>query len=218
MLLACFALANNALWAVINIPSRTEVFFEYLKKTASETLTFDKETTDAWLNKLKNLQIKENLQLSFDRFREMLNDPETQKNDQRIKQNRQFLEQLGRQAISNDGLTLNDYAREVIDRFCPNLRNTGYYHDPAKALSYILMLDPSGFVENIKIIKGPLETPMTLKEAYQYYTRTDPKKADTILKMLESLQKLNNPDTNKEQLKIIIRSVEQTIELLNGEP
>lgn len=214
VLIGALILCSSNLYA--DLPqSRVEVFFDYLKKTASETLQFNQETTDAWYEKLNNLQIRQNLQDSLDQVRQMINNCDSSESDRQKAQNRNFLEQLGHMKISKDGQTLNEYAREAVDKLCPDLRGTDYFNNPGKTLSYFLMLDPIGFVENVKIIKGPLDTPMTIKEAYQYYTRTDPAKAEKILRMLESLQKLNSPDTEQDQLKIIMESVEQTIELLN---
>lgn len=215
LILICISILIGSRLLAITPPSRVEVFFDYLKKTASETLQFNQETTDAWYDKLNNLQIKQNLQDSLDQVREMINNRESSEPDRQKAQNRNFLEQLGHMKISRDGQTLNEYARQAVDRLCPDLRGTDYFNNPGKTLSYFLMLDPCGFVENVKIIKGPLDTPMTIKEAYQYYTRTEPAKAEKILKMLESLQRLNSPDTDQDQLKIIMESVEQTIELLN---
>ena len=58
---------------------------------------------------------------------------------------------------------------------------------------------------------------MTLKEAYQYYTRTDPERAQKILNMLDRLQRLYGPGHNpdEKQLDVIIESIQQTVDLLN---
>jgi hypothetical protein len=139
-------------------------------------------------------------------------------NNGKSRSGRQLLENIGRYKVGNDGQTVNEYAREVIQRLHPDFCDSGFYHDPAGALSYFIMLDPRGFAENVRIIRGPLDSPMTIKDAYQYYTRTDEKKATMILNMLESLQKLGQPDADSEQLQQILDAAGQTIELLNHEP
>lgn len=197
-------------------PSRLEVFYDYLKKTASETVKFNEEITSSWYEKLQNLQVKENLQKSYEQVKNMFDEDENAHQQKHQKaQNRYFLEKLGDFKISDDGRSLNDYARDAITRLRPDLQNSDFFNNPSKTISYFIVLDPRGFVENVKIIKGPMDTQMTIREAYQYYTRTDPKKAEKILNMLESLQKLNTPDSDQNQLQIILESVENTVELLN---
>lgn len=197
-------------------PSRLETFYNYLKKTASETVKVNEEITNSWYDRLKNLQVKENVQNSFEKLKNMFEEDQNahQKRHQKA-QTRHFLEKLGDYKISSDGSSLNDYAREAINRIRPDLQNSDYFNNPSKTISYFIMLDPRGFVENVRIIRGPMDTQMTIREAYQYYTRTDPKKAEKILNMLESLQKLGVPDSDQNQLQIILESVEDTVELLN---
>jgi len=214
--LPVFLLLQSASVYAFSPPSRLETFYNYLKKTASETVKFNEEITNSWYDRLKNLQVKENVQNSFDKLKNMFADDENmhQKRHQKA-QSRHFLEKMGDYKISSDGSSLNDYAREAINRIRPDLQNSDYFNNPAKTISYFIMLDPRGFVENVRIIRGPMDTQMTIREAYQYYTRTDPQKAEKILKMLESLQKLGIPDSDQNQLQIILESVEDTVELLN---
>ncbi|NCB38408.1 MAG: hypothetical protein EOM80_06515 [Erysipelotrichia bacterium] len=195
-----------------------ETFVEYLKKTASETVQFNQNTANSWKEKLNRFQLKENAQNAIDKIEEIFSNCEETQNepDNQTKQKRKFLESLGNTRVDETGQTLNDYARKVIKRTCPQLLETEYYQNPAKALSYFLVVDARGFAENVRIIRGPMGVQMTIKEAYQYYTRTDPEKADRILNMLELLYQLNNPDSGKKQNEIILEAIKETIELLNA--
>ncbi|EKD81857.1 MAG: hypothetical protein ACD_39C01604G0003 [uncultured bacterium] len=210
-----FALLQPSL--VTGSGSRLENYYYYLKQTASEAMQFDSDTARNWYESLPDLQIKENLELSLEKLQEMLSKPPETAVDKNSRSNRMLIEQLGRTRISRDGKTLNEYAQDAIDRIRPDLRDTDYFSDPAKTLSYFVLFDPKGFIENVRLIRGPLDSPMTLKEAYQYYTRTDPARAQKILNMLDRLQKLYGPnhDPDEKQLDVIVESIQQTIDLLN---
>ena len=56
---------------------------------------------------------------------------------------------------------------------------------------------------------------MTLREAYEYYTQTDPEKAGKMLVMLEKLQNLTEVDLEKgEKLKHVLDALKTNLELL----
>ena len=199
----------------IGADSSMEHYYYYLKQTASEAMQFDRDAARNWYESLPDLKIKENLQLSIDKLQEMLSQPPEKQVDKNARSNRMLIEQLGRTRISRDGKTLNEYAQDAINHVRPDLRDTDFFNDPARTLSYFILFDPKGFVENVKLIRGPLNAPMTLKEAYQYYNRTDPERAQKILNMLESLQMLYQSDPSTDQRELIIKSIQQTIDLLN---
>jgi hypothetical protein len=152
---------------------------------------------------------------SLDKLSELFKDHDKQSKDEQTEANRKFLEFLGRLKLGSGTTELNDYARDFIDKYCPALKNTGYYNNPSKAISYYLVLDPKGFIEKVRIIQGPLGVQMTIKEAYEYYTRTDPKKAKLILEMMNSLRKLHSPEDPNQQTVEIIKAIKNNIELLN---
>ncbi|OGK09060.1 MAG: hypothetical protein A2W80_08755 [Candidatus Riflebacteria bacterium GWC2_50_8] len=197
--------------------SRLENYYYYLKQTASEAMQFDSEAARNWYESLPDLKIKENVESSVEKLKELLSQPPETAVDKNDRSNRMLIERLGRTRISRDGKTLNEYAQDAIERVRPDLRNTDYFSDPARTLTYFVVFDPKGFVENVRLIRGPLDSPMTLKEAYQYYTRTDPERAQKILNMLDRLQRLYGPGHNpdEKQLDVIIESIQQTVDLLN---
>ncbi len=197
--------------------SRLENYYYYLKQTASEAIQFDRDAAENWYDSLPDLKIKENLDTSVKKLKEILSQPPETTTNKNERSNRRVIENFGRTKISRDGKTLNEYAQDAINHIRPDLRDTDYFNDPARTLSYFILFDPKGFVENVKLIRGPLNTPMTLKEAYQYYKRTDPAQAQKILNMLDRLQRLYGPNHNpdEKQLDIIVESIQQTIDLLN---
>ncbi|PKL48127.1 MAG: hypothetical protein CVV42_10735 [Candidatus Riflebacteria bacterium HGW-Riflebacteria-2] len=197
---------------------RLENYYYYLKQTASEALQFDRDTAKDWYESLPDLKLKENFENSVDKLKEMLSQPPETSADKNQQSNRVLIESFGRTRIGKDGKTLNEYAQDAIDRVRPDLRDTDYFNDPARTLTYFVLFDPKGFIENVRIIRGPLDSPMTLKEAYQYYKRTDPAKAQKILNMLDRLQRLYGPNHNpdEKQLDIIIEAIQQTVDLLNN--
>ncbi len=197
--------------------ARLENYYYYLKQTASEAMQFDRDAARNWYESLPDLKLKENFENSIDKLKEMLAQPPETAEDKNLRSNRMLIERFGRTRISKDGKTLNEYAQDAIDRVRPDLRDTDYFSDPARTLTYFVLFDPKGFIESVRLIRGPLDSPMTLKEAYQYYRRTDPEKAQKILNMLDRLQRLYGPNQNpdEKQLDIIIEAIQQTIDLLN---
>jgi len=208
LLLPTGAAANTA---------RLENYYYYLKQTASEALQFDREAAQKWYESLPDLNLQENFANSVEKLKELLSQPPETAVDKNQRSNRMLIERLGRTRIGENGKTLNEYAQDAIERVRPDLRDTDYFSDPARTLTYFVLFDPKGFIENVRLIRGPLDSPMTLKEAYQYYRRTDPEKAQKILNMLDRLQRLYGPNHNpdEKQLDIIIEAIQQTVDLLN---
>lgn len=197
--------------------ARLENYYYYLRQTASEALQFDRDAARNWYESLPDLNLQENFEKSVDKLKEMLSQPPETAVDKNQRSNRMLIERFGRTRIGKDGKTLNEYAQDAIERVRPDLRGTDYFSDPAHTLTYFVAFDPKGFIENVRLIRGPLDSPMTLKEAYQYYKRTDPEKAQKILNMLDRLQRLYGPNSNpdEKQIDIIIEAIQQTVDLLN---
>ncbi|HOT29644.1 MAG TPA: hypothetical protein PLU72_15825 [Candidatus Ozemobacteraceae bacterium] len=106
---------------------------------------------------------------------------------------RQMIEMLGRMRLANDGRTINEIARDALKTYAPALEGTDYIEDPARAISYFLILDAKGFLEKVKCIRlkdGRILTPI---EAYQEYTQTDPAKAKDMLEIIEDIRQLSSP-------------------------
>ncbi|KAF1083070.1 MAG: hypothetical protein GQF41_0837 [Candidatus Rifleibacterium amylolyticum] len=196
---------------------RLENYYYYLKQTASEAMQFDRDAARKWYESLPELKLQENFDNTVEKLKEMLSKPPETAEDKNQRSNRMLIERFGRTRIGRDGKTLNEYAQDALEKVRPDLRDTDYFNDPARTLTYFVLFDPKGFIENVRLIKGPLDSPMTLKEAYQYYKRTDPEKAQKILNMLDRLQRLYGPNQNpdEKQLDIIIEAIQQTVDLLN---
>ncbi len=106
---------------------------------------------------------------------------------------RQMIEMLGRMRLTNDGRTINEMTKDALKTYAPALEGTDYIEDPARAISYFLILDAKGFLEKVKCIRmkdGRILTPI---EAYQEYTQTDPAKAKDMLEIIEDIRQLSNP-------------------------
>jgi len=198
--------------------ARLENYYYYLKQTASEAMQFDRDIAKKWYESLPDLKLQENFDNTVEKLKEMLSQPPETAVDKNQRSNRMLIERFGRTKIGRDGKTLNEYAQDAIDHVRPDLRDTDYFNDPARTLTYFVLFDPKGFIENVRLIRGPLDSPMTLKEAYQYYKRADPEKAQKILNMLDRLQRLYGPNHNpdEKQLDIIIEAIQQTVDLLNS--
>lgn len=201
----------------VTAQSRLGNYYDYLKQTASEAMQFDRDAAKNWYESLPDLKIKENLDTSLEKLKKILSQPPETTTNKNQRSNRIAIESLGRTKIGRDGKTLDEYAQDAINHVRPDLRDTDYFNDPTRTLSYFILFDPKGFVENVRLIRGPLDAPMTLKEAYQYYNRTDPARAQKILNMLDRLQRLYGPNHNPEekQLDVIVELIQQTIDLLN---
>ncbi len=127
---------------------------------------------------------------------------------------RQEIESLGKIPIGPDGKTFNDYSREAIKKYLPALEGMEYTDDPAKTISYFLILDGKGFIENVRCVRGPSGQQMTLLEAYQFYTGTDPKKAKDILEILDNVRKLSTQDCNKESIPLLLDTIARGLRLI----
>jgi hypothetical protein len=127
--------------------------------------------------------------------------------------NRRLLEELGRLPVNAEGRTLNDLARETVETAFPSFQGTEIAHDPIKVISYYLVVDPTGFVREVRIWRGPMGEPLTLLEAYEYYRGVDPKRAEDMLEMLEDLRKISDP-TNQDPLPDILDGVIRNLRIL----
>ncbi len=161
----------------------------------------DPKLTDTVVESL--LKMKECLQ------RDRQNDPDMEREVRR-----QGIESIGDVPVGPDRRPLNDFAREAVWKYMPSLEGTDYGNDPAKTLSYFLVLDGKGFIENVKIIRGPLGLPMTLKEGFDYYYRVDPGKSQDILEIMDDIRKLSNPSTPVEKLPHILDGIARGLRLL----
>ncbi len=106
---------------------------------------------------------------------------------------RQMIEMLGRMRLANDGRTINEIAKDALKTYAPALEGTDYIEDPARAISYFLILDAKGFLEKVKCIRMKDGRTLTPIEAYQEYTQTDPAKAKDMLEIIEDIRQLSNP-------------------------
>ena len=96
--------------------SRLENYYYYLKQTASEAMQFDSEAARNWYESLPDLKIKENVESSVEKLKELLSQPPETAVDKNDRSNRMLIERLGRTRISRDGKTLNEYAQDAIER------------------------------------------------------------------------------------------------------
>ncbi|MEW6708461.1 MAG: hypothetical protein AB1403_01445 [Candidatus Riflebacteria bacterium] len=199
-------------------PAFSAGFFDLdqIRSLASGSLELKRQFEDT-ARSLRQTGLEQYLKHGFNKFNELIESPDnTEKpaNQNRI-EIKQLLEMLSSQKFGNDGQTLSEKAGELITRIKPDLKDTDYAANPGKAAYYLLALDPKGFIENVKMIRGPLGTPMTLKEAYEYYYRVSPEKAARILILLETLKKIGVPGENDDQLEIILKAIKTNLELIN---
>lgn len=194
---------------------------ERLKKIGSDTEPLKQKLKDT-CRKLSETDFHNIMEKARKRFNELITEKEnrqkvnspTEKNRRAL---RHFLRMLGEEGFGEENKTLNEHARDLILKVRPDLQGTDLAENPAGTIYYYLALDPGGFVENVRMIRGPMGAPMTLKQAYEYYTATDPEKAARILILLETIQKLSIPTTDESELEIILKSIKTNLELINGE-
>lgn len=221
---SCFVLLIGAS-SSFGQTSQTTSWYNKLLNVKNRLTTFASDTIkpqELWKKsseKIRQFKLPESLSESIKKFRKLLDEQNNSHNKHDKKKNkeglRQFIEFMGDLRIASGSSTLNEFIQQVIDKHCPNLRQTDYFNDPVKAISYYLVLDGKGFIENVKLIQGPLGVPMTLREAYEYYTRTDPEKAEKMLVMLEKFQNLTEMDIEKgEKLKHMLDALKTNLELL----
>ncbi|MBI3037729.1 hypothetical protein HYY75_01575, partial [bacterium] len=134
--------------------------------------------------------------------------------DYELSQKRRFIEDLGRLRPFQKNRDLNEFAKEAIQKYFPALNGTDYSENPAKSLSYFLTLDGIGFIKNVKCIRGPFGEPMTLLEAYEQFSRTEPQKAEEMLEIINDMRKLANPENEKERLPALLDGISRTLRLL----
>lgn len=108
-------------------------------------------------------------------------------------QNRQVLELLGRMKVGDGGRTLNEISRDTLKKYAPALEGTDYIEDPARAISYFLILDAKGFLEKVRCVKMKDGRVLTIMEAYQEYTHTDPARAKDMLEIIEDIRQISSP-------------------------
>lgn len=185
----------------------------------TEKLRQQLQNTCQQLNETDFLKIIDDARKKFDEFIQENDDKNrvespTEKNRRALQH---FLKILGEKGFGQANKTLNEHARELILEVRPDLQGTDLAENPAGTIYYYLALDPLGFVENVRIIRGPMGAPMTLKEAYEFYTATDPEKAARILILLETIQKLSIPTSNESELQIILKAIKTNLDLINGE-
>jgi hypothetical protein len=198
-----------------------DTVIERLRFSASDTSRIEKQIKDG-CEKLQQTDFKDLFNRSFKKFSEFLEQQDqTTEQKTNLQKNRQtlkyFLEELGRKQYGESGKSLNEQVGELIIRLRPDLEDTDFSANPAKTIYYYLALDPRGFVENVRIIRGPMGVPMTLRQAYEYYTQSDPEKAAKILILLETLQKIGAPGSEDNQLETILKAVKTNLELINDQ-
>jgi hypothetical protein len=190
-----------------------------IRSLASDSQSL-KDQFESAAERLRQTNLNDYLQQGYEKFNELMKSVETterpltplEKDRRSLKF---FLEALGEKRFGEDGKTLNEKATELLIRLKPDLCGTDFTADPAKCTYYFLAIDPGGFIENVKLVRGPMGAPMTLREAYEYYYRSDPQKAARILILLETLQKIGAPNTDESQLEIILKAVKTNLELIN---
>jgi len=196
-----------------------DMALDEIRFLASDSQSIKNQFKDA-SERLRQTSFNDYLQQGYDRFNELLKNVKTSdRPPTQLEKDRHalkfFLEALGEKRFGEDGKTLNEKATELLTSLKPDLCGTDFAADPAKCTYYFLALDPGGFIENVKLVRGPLGAPMTLREAYEYYYRCDPEKAARILILLETLQKIGAPNTDESQLEIILKAVKTNLELIN---
>ncbi|MBF0498651.1 MAG: hypothetical protein HQM09_00845 [Candidatus Riflebacteria bacterium] len=133
---------------------------------------------------------------------------------------RRALEDLAHVAIGSDGRTLNDAARDAISKYLPALEGSDYSQDPARTLSYFLVLDGKGFIENVRCVRVSDGSYLTLLEAYGRFSGTDPHKAENLLELIDDIRKIGNPgeECGNERLPDMLDAVARGLSLLQNEP
>jgi len=187
-----------------------------LEHYASDTI----KPKDLWnksYEKLHQIKVPDSLTKTLDQISNYLDSKKDKNKKQNIEEQRRFIEFLGKQKLASDSKSLNELAQETISKHFPSLQHTDFFNNPSKAISFYLVLDVTGFIDNVKIVKGPLGVPMTMREAYEYYTRTDPEKAKKMLKMIKHLQNISNKDIScSDKLKNIIDAFNTNLQLFNS--
>jgi len=167
------------------------------------------------LQKLRDPNLKDEIIESLLKAKREFQDQKGKDSDYERNRRRREIENLGKVKIGSNNQEINELAREVVMKYLPALEGTDYAVDPIKTLSYFLILDGKGFIEEVRCLRGPFGQPMTLLEAYQYYTRTDPKKANDILEIINDVRKLSDPQCDGEEIPAVLDAVARGIKILS---
>lgn len=202
-------------------PGFFETIIEKINFSASDSKRIKKKFKNTF-DKIKSTDYKKIWNDGYKKFNEFIEQQETQDPGQkRLHNNRSalkhFLKELSDRKLVDRDKTLNQYVRDFLIKSKPELEGTDIGENPLNSIYYYLALDPAGFIENVRIVKGPMGAPMTLKEAYEYYYRTDPEKAAKILKLLKTFQKLTFSKNDSQSLTEILKALKTNLELINGE-
>ncbi len=168
------------------------------------------------IKKLRSLELPPEWRQRVNGFIEELERPLESEVHKRREESRRFYESLGRMPVPGTNRTLNDSAREFIRKHLPQFEGTDYAADPAKALSYLLALDTRGFVRNVRVWRGPGGAPMTMLEAFNAFSRTDPKKAEEMVEIMDNLTTVLGPGELKDKVPALLNSGRRTFRLLRS--
>ncbi len=199
--------------------NRDRCFHCMQRETSEDFLRWLDETKRSARDALRNLRdpkltepVIERLLQARDYFRSR------RKSDPAVtrERNRQMLELLGRMRLVNDGRTINEIARDTLKSYAPVLEGTDYIEDPARAISYFLVLDPKGFLEKVRCVRlkdGRVVTPI---EAYQEYSGTDPAKAKEMLEIIEDIRQISSPlETDENRIPAALDALARLLRLMS---
>ncbi|MBF0408728.1 MAG: hypothetical protein HQM10_15380 [Candidatus Riflebacteria bacterium] len=127
---------------------------------------------------------------------------------------RHIIREIGKTNIGSGTETLNDCARNTIKTWLPALEGSDYCNDPAMAISYFLLLDGKGFLEKVKFIRTQEGDCLTLLEAYQKYSGTDPETAKELLEIIEDIQQLSSPEISEEKMIFLLDAIGRSLKIL----
>ena len=125
---------------------------------------------------------------------------------------RKGLESLGKIRLGTEQKELGEYARDAVRKYLPALEGTDFATDPARTISYFLIIDGKGFLKNVRCVRGPNGEMLTLMEEFQVYTRTDKQKAEDILEVMDEIRKLSE---GKEQIPALLDAIARSLRVLS---
>ncbi len=198
--------------------NRAHCFHCVQRARSEEVLTWLSETKNSARDSLRKLSdpkltepVIDRLIQARDYFRERQKTDPTMIREQR----RQMLELLGRTPLGSGGRTLNEIAKDTIKNYMPALEDTDYADDPARAISYFLILDGKGFLEHVRCVKMKDGRVLTPIGAYQEYTHTDPARAKDMLEVIEDIRRLSDPlNTNEDRLPAALDALARSLRLM----
>ncbi|MFZ2958414.1 MAG: hypothetical protein WA705_16120 [Candidatus Ozemobacteraceae bacterium] len=152
--------------------------------------------------------------------RRRLQDRAAKDSDYERAQRRQAFENLGRIPIASDGRTLNDAAKDAVRTYLPALEGSDYLQNPARTISYFLVLDGKGFIENVRCVRLSDGRYLTLMEAYQEFSGTDPQKAKDVLELMDDIRKISSPGegSDDERLPALLDAVARGLRIIQRNP